>query len=244
MAEATKAYHAVWWVPDGKRRFNSERHTGTLTYYGDENSTLEVYHEPTEGVIFRAYENYDVIWGQSADGQVFSLFNCVFTNQQAQTKTTFNVNFILIGAHVLSLEEPCFDRCVSRFSFLRDWAFSQRITHNSKDDVESFHLDMGKREPLVSVDVEDGVNTNLWGELSYHVTRFTLTAEQNTNYNIEIEGKGSIGKYLSIISEFSEFLSIALFTPQHPHDIKLKNKGMCYTVNFYSSSVSLTTPSM
>lgn len=225
MSEAPKTYHAVWWVPDCKRRFNGSKHTGTLKYNGDENSTLEVYHEPSQGTVFRAYEHYDVVWGESAGGQLFSLFNLVFSSQQDYTKTSFNVNFILIGAHVLTLEEPCFDTCVSRFEFLKDWAFSQRITQSSTQDAEDFHLDMSQREPLTSVEIEEGITTYLWSELSYHVTRDSLAAEQNTNYDIEIKEKGSIRDYLSIISEFTEFLSIALFAPQHPYEIRLKNKG-------------------
>lgn len=233
MANPT-TYHAEWWVPNGSRRFSGERHTGTLTYYGDENSTLEVYHKPSNGTIFRAYANYEVIWGQSADGQVFTLFNAVLIRQENFSKSLFNVNYILIGAHIQSIEESRFDTCVSVFPYLRDWAFTQRISEDRTNDVVDFHLDMGKREPIASIDIENGVRTYLWGQLSYHVSRFMLSAEQSTNYNIEIAEKGSICQYLSLISEFSEFLSIALFSQQYPSEVKFKNKedGLYYPLLF------------
>ena len=218
-------YSAVWWVPEGSQRFSDAKHVGTLTYYGDSHSTLEVYYDRLQGSIFRAYENYDVIWGQSAGGQIFTLFNAVLVKQEDFSKATFEVNFILIGAHIKSLDEPCFDMCVSSFPYLRHWAMSQRFAEESKDDIVSFHLDMSKRKPITSVDFEKGVRAYLWGQLSYNLTRFELSAKQTTNFNIETKGKASIREYLSIIAEFSQFFSIAVFSPQYPSEVKFKNKG-------------------
>lgn len=225
MANTPISYTAVWWVPDGSRRFSDKQHVGTLTYNEESHSVLEVYFDRLQGSIFRAYENYDVIWGQSTGGQAFTLFNAVLVRQEDFSKAMFDVNYILIGAHIKSLEEPCFDTCVSSFPFLKHWAMSQRFKEESKDDIVSFHLDMGKREPITSVNLEKGVRAYLWGQLSYHLSRFELSAKQTTNFNIEVEGKTSIQGYLSLISEFSQFFSIAVFSPQYPNEVKFKNKG-------------------
>ena len=224
-------YTAVWWVPDGGRRFSDKQHVGTLTYNGESHFTLEVYYDRLHGSIFRAYENYDVIWGQSTSGQIFTLFNVVLVKQENFSKAVFDVNFILIGAHIKSLEEPCFDSCVSSYPYLRHWAMNQRFTEESKDDIVTFHFDMRKHDPIASVNFKKGVRAYLWGQISYHLSRFELSAKQTTSFNIEVEEKASIQDYLSFISEFSQFFSIAVFSPQYPNEVKFKNKGQVQYVS-------------
>ncbi len=224
MANTPITYPAVWWVPEGSRRFNGAKHIGTLTYYGDSNSTLEVFHEPSQGTIFRAYERYDVIWGESARGEIFTLFNAVLVRQENFSKSVFNVNFILVGAHINSLEQPYFDTCVAHFPYLRHWAFDQRIKPEPTDNGTTFHLNMEEREPLVSIGLANGMREYLWGRLTYHTTRFDLSAEQATTFNIEKESTASISDFLALVSEFAQFLSIALFSPQYPSEVKFKRK--------------------
>ena len=227
----SKSYQAEWWAPEGSRCFSGERYPGMLTYNREENSTLEIIHSSAGGVFFRFYEKYDVIWGKSANGLCFSLFNVVLVRQQDFSKSEFVVNYILVGQHVLSLDECRFDLCVASFPHLRDWAYCSRIIDEDREDnVLVWNLDMRKRDPIVSVEIEKGVQTYLWPTLSYHVSRFLRTVEQTTTYNIEIREKGSIRRYLSLVSEFSEFLSIALFAQQRPNEIKFRNKqdGLYY----------------
>ena len=223
-------YQAVWWVPDGHRRFSADQHTGILTYHQDENSTLEIILSPSTGSIGRVYEHYDVIYGQSADGHLFTLFDALLIRQHNFTQFRFHVNYILLDAHVDSLEEPVFDRCVAYFTYLKDWAFSPRVSYETKDDgIVEWRLDMGKRDSMASVEIEKGVNTYLWGHLAYHIERFSSTIEQATNYVIETEQKSSIRMFLALVSEFSEFLSIVLYAQQHPSAIKFKDrKGEVY----------------
>lgn len=57
------------------------------------------------------------------------------------------------------------------------------------------------------------------------MSRFDLKAEQTTRYIIESSNKCSIQHFLLLISEFSEFLSIALFCPQYPNEVEFKNQN-------------------
>ena len=222
-------YNAVWWVPEGIRRFSGDRHVGMLTYFGDSNSTLEIYHDRLQGSIFRAYDSYDVIWGQSADGQIFTLFKTAMVRQEQFSLTLFNVDFILIGAHIKSMDEPCFGTCVSSFPYLRNWAFDQRVKVFHTEDGINYHLNMEEREPLISFENEYGFKEYLWGHLSCQTQSYSISVEQITTYNIERRDKASINQYLILMSEFSQFLSIALFCPQHPIAVKFqKEKGEQY----------------
>ena len=65
-------YHGEWWVPavadrDTKMMGHERKYTGTLTYYGDKNSTLELYHTPSN-FHSKHYCQNDVIWGRDANG--------------------------------------------------------------------------------------------------------------------------------------------------------------------------------
>lgn len=216
-------YHGDWWVPDPNHRFSGEKHIGTLTYYGDEKTHLQIIHKPTQGRIFTGFQNYDVIWGEDVKGNKYTLFNSVFTRQEDFSYAEYAVNFVLIGAHVFSRKDKCFATCATRFPYLRNWAHNSRIDIDvSQNDHTICTLDMGKRDPIVEVNLADEINAQLWGQLSYHFDRYNVNAEQVTNYNLETAGKESMDTYLRLISEFSQFLSIALYCKQEPSEIAFK----------------------
>lgn len=222
----TMTINADWWVPDAEHRFNEDKHTGTLTYNEKTGAELDVYIKPSNGRLFSSFTSYDVIWGEAVGGQIITLFNSVLVRQENFTVSHYKVNYILIGRHVQSLDEPCFSLCVTSFPYLKNWAFEQRINAHQEDNGDAvFHLQMSKPGTLVSTELEEGITTSLWELLRWRITRHTLSAEQATSFNIESITAVSIRTCLNLISEFSQFLSIALFSPQNPSEIKFKNKG-------------------
>ena len=218
--------HGSWWVPEGNLRFNGSYYTGTLTYTGTEPTVLEIYHEPTEGVISSKNIQYDVIWGKDANGVSYTLFGAVMIQQHNFTKSTFKINYVLVGAHIESLEEPCFDLCIAEYPYLREWVFDSRIDATTVEDGNTvIRLDDKRKEPIMESTIVDGMRVYLWSQMKKNYTRFSIALEQATNFDIEIHAKASISKYLSIVSWFTQFLSIALFRQQYPSAITLKNKG-------------------
>lgn len=218
-------YPAVWWVPDNCQRFSDAKVAGVLTYNGEEGySTLEVIFDSTEHSSYRAYESYDVIWGQAVGGQVFSLFNCVMIRAENYTKYVFQVNYILVGEHVRGLDEPSYQKCVTSFQYLRNWAFDQKMSSKDTGNHTIFDLDMGRDHKLSNIEFGNRIISYLWVEVSFHVTRYTLNANERTNYVIDSEDKLTIRQYLNFVAEFAEFFSIAVFCPQHPETIQFKNK--------------------
>ena len=65
----------------------------------------------------------------------------------------------------------------------------------------------------------------LWGQLTDNINRFSIRADQVTNLNIDTVQNTSLNTFLKTISEFSQFLSIALFAEQHPSEVIFANKG-------------------
>ena len=134
-------YHGEWWVPAkldrNLRKFclDSEpseglvtKYKGDLVYYGDEDTTLELHHYPSNFHAHLFHQN-DVMWGQDANGNIFTLFNAAITQRTGVdfSTTKFVVGLVLIGEHVYSGEEARFRKCVVQFPYLRNWAFHNMI---------------------------------------------------------------------------------------------------------------------
>ena len=223
MANPT-TYHGVWQVPDSRGMY-TRQFTGTLTYYGDKPSTLELIHEPNSGSV-AVNAQYDVLWGEDAGGVRYSLFGATMIREADFSKFTFLVRFILIGRHVKSLEEPCFDSCWVKFPYLNHWALDSRFNGGARSNMTIVSFDLGKRPPVLTAEIEENVKIMLWGRVNDHFTPYEITAFQATDLNIDTPESTSLNTYLKTISEFSQFLSIALFAEQHPSEVVFANKGV------------------
>ena len=198
-----------------------------MTYYGDKTSTLEIIHKPTQGTIFRGYETYDVIWGQDAAGNIYTLFGATRTEHTLGdfTKAKYAIQYILIGRHIQSLDEPFFDKCDVRFTYLNRWALESRISRNASQSQTIISLDLGYRPPFLSLETDDGYRLLLRGLLSDTDDRYSFTANQETYLCIEATNKAPISEFLRNASEFSQFLSFALFAEQFPSEVRLSVNG-------------------
>lgn len=230
-------FHGEWWVPavadhdtrmifsEPEKMMGSEKkYTGTLTYYGDADATLELYHVPSN---FHSshYSQNKVMWGKDANGNVFTLFNVMMKEQQMGdfTCTKFVVGLILMGEYVLSIEDTRFKSCEVHFPYLRNWAFHNNITRNNAGTSVSFKTPYTATKLLEAIN-DDGAYWRLWQCPSINRTIHDLTIKQTTEFEIEAMTEQSIRSYLKQIEEFSQFLSITLYGDQNPTEIKLTNK--------------------
>ena len=217
---APRVFHGEWWVPAKRIRENGglvvysegpgKKFTGTLTYNGDSESILELYHIPSD-LPSTIYHENEVMWGQDANGTIYTLF-CVKIKEQNQwdfTNTLFSVDFILIGGHVSNLTEICFDSCYVQYPYLRDWAFYCNAPHN--------HI-------LVDVPMDDGVKWLLRNRVEKQESRYDLTISRKTELVIESLKGLSIDESLKYIREFSQFLSVALYCEQEPSAVYFVEK--------------------
>ena len=233
-------FNGVWWVPDARGMY-TRQFTGTLTHYGDKPSTLELINEPNSGSI-AAYGYYDVIWGQDAIGVDYSLFAVSMVKERDFTKITFLVRYILVGKHVKSLDEACFDTCCVKYQYLNHWALDSRFDCSKNGNVTVVSLDVGIRDPFLSVITDDGLRLFLWGQISNNLKRYEITATQVTNLSIDVPNNVSLITFINKINEFSRFLSIALFAEQHPREILFANKGVRINYPLLFDTVTSTEP--
>ena len=231
-------YHGEWWVPapqdpgmcssfleEPRKLMGLEtKYKGTLTYYEDKDSTLELYLYPSN---FHAkhYCQNDVMWGQDANGNIFTLFNVTMKEQQRVdfTDTKFVVAYILIGEHVLSAFDKCYRSCIVHFPYLRNWAFHDNITQSKSGTIASFKSPIFVEKLLETMNVEDVWWRLLQGQ-TINRTIHNLTITQTTTLEIEALEATSIRSCIRHIEEFAQFLSIALYCDQNPTEVKFVNK--------------------
>jgi len=237
MSQNPQIYHGEWWVPavadrDTRMMFlqpegmmgHERKYTGTLTYYGDKTSTLELYHTPSNFHSSHYHQN-DVIWGRDANGNIFTLFNVMMNEQRLGdfTCAKFVVAYILIGEHVLSAFDKHFGSCIVQFPYLRNWAFHDNITHSNAGTLVSFKSPIFAEKLLETMN-EEGVWWRLWQGQTINRTIYDLKITQATTLEIETLDAISIRSCMRHIEEFAQFLSIALYCDQNPTEVKFVNK--------------------
>lgn len=232
-------YNGIWRFPEYNslmQRSVIQNCMGTLHYYPNKPSILEVYHQPSEGVISRMFGSYDTIWGEDANGYAFTLFNATMVSHTDLSKTVFSVHYCLIGRNVESIDTPVFDRCFVRFPYLKNWACKLRIDISDQEEQILTIVKKDEDLPILETMVEDGITLMLFNTIHYHHTRYDTTIKEDTILQLRSDEPLSIRRFLKLVYIFKQFLSIALFGDQHPCDIEfrlsseenLKNSKLLY----------------
>lgn len=236
MSKSPQIFHGEWWVPAKADPSNSifmtlpegaeKKYTGTLTYYGDEDSTLELYHVPSN---FHSshYHHNDVMWGKDANGNIFTLFNVEIKEHTwgDYTTTEFVVGLILIGEHILSINERWIKKCRVRFPYLNNWLFYETKKYITPLYYNEFDLAASIREiKLLEVEVENGMFWRLCHHMTVAESIEGIAINKIPYLVIESSQPNSLYSYLKHIVEFEQFLSIALFGEQKHSSIQLPSK--------------------
>ena len=229
-------YHAEWWVPakadPSNRMFptlpegSEQRYTGNLMYDAESGTTLELYIVPSR-FNSKHYTHNDVIWGADANGNLFTLFNVEMKTWRKGefSKSEFSVGMILLGEHVLKLEDTRYGQCIVKFPYLKKWAFDNRLSHDLDKNNISFSLtDQDKNRTMVLSEVGKGLEWKLNFIYDVYWNDFDATIKQDTYLLIKASEDVSIRNFLNQTIEFSQFLSIALFCEQSPNEVTLVNK--------------------
>lgn len=230
-------FHGEWWVPavaDHNTRMLAlhpermmgleDKYTGTLTYYGDKDATLELYHVPSNFHSSHYHEN-EVMWGKDANGHIFTLFNVSLMEQPMGdfTCTKFVVSIILMGEHVLTVNDELWKKCIVRFDYLNNWLFNETKKYiNPTIDNNTFHLDVARgNKILLDVTIEDGLNWKLGNRIIVSEDLRGISINKNTFLEIETSKPISFTTIIKHVAEFEQFLSIALYCEQSFDSIQL-----------------------
>lgn len=89
---------------------------------------------------------------------------------------------------------------------------------------EVLSLDIESKGCLVDFELEDDLQFTVLGQMSDHFSRYDISIEQNTILKISAGKKKCVSSFLHICSEFSNFLSLALFSGQYPNELLFMNR--------------------
>lgn len=236
-------FHGEWWVPavadyntcmialNPEQMMGHEtKYPGTLTYYEDSNSTLELYRIPSKFHSHYYHQN-KVMWGRDANGNIFTLFNVLMKEQHLGdfTNTKFIVDMILIGEHVLSLDYNKYSRCVIKYSYLVNWTFYEtrdviNTCYNHQDKffnltvpyqtINIFEASIDKTSKWI-LNQNNSIGNDIQGFQIMPTPYFEICATEPT----------SLKSYIMQIKEFTQFLSIALFGIQDPVSVEFIIEG-------------------
>lgn len=230
-------FHGEWWVPakaDPHNRFSpflslsegcEQKCMGTLVYHGDKDSALELYTNPSY-ISGRYYKYNDVMWGKDANQMRYTLFNVFMKDEPLGdfTKHSFDVGLILVGDHVLSLDEIRFSESIIQFPYLRNWAFHNNISFKKETSNHHYILSAENQwKPLLEVEMDNQTKWVLRDKYIPKQTEYDLTITQVTEFFVKSHGF-SVHDCIQQIREFAQFLSIALYCDQNPTEIILMNK--------------------
>lgn len=237
MNNSPQTYHGEWWVPAVADRNTrvvfpepgimmglEKKYTGTLTYYGDKNTILELYHVPSD-YHSSHYANNNVIWGRDANGHVFTLFNVMLNSAIGfdMASVDFVVGVVLIGKHVLSADDILWKRCIVSFDYLNNWLFNETRKHITTTFINNtYHLDaaIGIKNQL-EVAIEKGLSWKLENSIRVSEDVQGISISKNPFLEIETSKPISLKMMLKQIGEFEQFLSIALYCYQSFESIQL-----------------------
>lgn len=237
MTNNPQIYHGEWWVPAKADPSNNmfmtvpegleKKYTGTLTYYGDKDATLELYHVPSN-YHYSHYEYNKVLWGKDSNGRIFTLFNVAMREKRGMdfSSVTYVVGMILIGEHVLSISEGWTQKCLAYFPYLNNWIFYETqhfIKANFGENSFLLHAAF-KKQALFDVKINDGTCLKLCNSHTIENRVEGYRIFRKPYFEIETSEPQSLEYYFKLISELEQFLSIALFSEQNHSEIEFLDR--------------------
>ena len=219
-----QTYHGLWWIPDGVQRFEATPRMGTLTIEKDGSAQLDIYVLQKKTPSFKTYASYDVIWGDTADGYRVTLFDAKLVQDMNKPELFCNsyiIKQVVLGAHIMTGDEPYYECCVSKYRYLRNWAYDSSV--GIADFVKSNDFRCNNIQ-LLNVDIEDGIVLNIDQHYDVQNNAYEKVFIQTSVLTFQASELQSINHYLELTGKFSLFLSFALFSRQLPFDIMVLNR--------------------
>lgn len=241
MDKVIETWNGEWWVPQSEIP-NALNAVGRLLYYENKNPELEITVISTAHAFLWPDKKYPVIYGTDAQGNEFSLFNADLQPQKDSSKYVYSIDYILIGAQIPTLNDTLFfTKAIVKFPHLRDFFFIQRLSITEDNNATVFRIDNNPKLTEYKVNIDE---RNTWSFISNIGTTINaeynadIHIEQNTSLLIEHNDIQSVDYFLHQIYEFSQFLSIALFSNQQPSEIVLADEESTQAKLLYKPKAS------
>ena len=212
------SYTGTWWVPtDDPNIPPSKKVVGNLILPENGGMKLEVFGSIDGVSTFQ--QIVDVLWGTDYNGTDYTLFNLRW--QKSGNSVLYWIQYVIVGEHRTSMDDACYIECHVEYPHLREWtevrldAWGENYDYNN--DV--FSTSIGKDTTFLQGAIEGEFAYKIIGRNTYYPSESEVKIANQTQLHIQPSTALSIHSFITLIREFSQFISLAQFSVQHPAKI-------------------------
>ena len=223
----TKEYKGIWWLPhdEGNQIPGTllvEQDRIVLETIGTLGSESPIDHLMEENVV-----QHNVIWGISSESNKISIFNSheamTFNTSCPFSTAKYTAQVVAVGKHIRSLDEPGNYDIKVYFDELTYWFNPNCIHYNGNENLFTWSADLNNANH-VSIQIEDGCNLEIHGEIQFSHTKTRVEIEQFSTLNFIFTKPVSMQDAKRKVFTFEQFLSFATLTPVQYSSFKLIDK--------------------
>lgn len=220
MDKKSEIWRGEWWLPCEENQ-QPNKISGKLTCFTDDKPLLELIFSSSNNILhYMVFDRQPVVYGTSVNGEKYTIFH-TFVRQISNSSIVLSAEYFITGAHIKSLDEKCFYKALVEYPNLKQWVFYNRVLKEETDDSLTLKIPYHQIPETLSVEVEDGITWHLRSQLWMSGGEDDLHIMQDTNLGIYSNQKVSLNQILQSMSEFSQFLSVALLSRQAPTHVFL-----------------------
>ena len=227
MAESV-TYLGTWWLPKDSTMDVSKRPVGILTIYENGGCELELHNT---NISAGELPYIDVLWGQDSRGVKYSLFN--LECRQWSHIVKYVAQYVLQGLLIESITSPSFKECNVAYTYLNEW--TELTTMSIPNDYynKKITINYGEENVYVQGELEPTIHYKIVDWFGYSTEKTSLNAQILTKFQIVSDDPISMGKFFGYVQEFTQFLSLALFSKQYPSALYFRRKNDDYSFRLY-----------
>ena len=214
----TQKYKGLWWLPyDEGNQIPGiliiERDHIVLETIGALGSESPMDHFVGDKVV-----QHDVIWGISSESKEISIFNSheaiIFNTSCPFSTAKYTAQVVAVGKHISSLDESGNYDVKVYIDELPYWFNPNCLHFNSNEKLFAWSADLNNANH-VTVQIEDGCNLELQGEVQIKHTKtgMRVEVEQLSTLNFAFTKPVSMQDAKRKVFTFEQFLSFATLTP-------------------------------
>lgn len=227
MAESV-TYLGTWWLPKDNTMDVRKRPVGILTIYENGRCELELHNT---NIVAGELQYIDVLWGQDSRGVNYSLFN--LECRKWSHSVNYVAQYVLQGLLIESITSPSFIECNVAYTNLNEWTGLTMMSVPNDYQNNKITINYGKENVYIQGELESGVQYRVVDWLGYSTEKTSLNAQIISKYQIVSDKPLSIGRFIDYVQEFTQFLSLALFSKQYPSALYFRVKNEVFSFRLY-----------
>lgn len=218
------SYTGTWWVPTGNPDIPpSKKVVGNLILPEGGGMKLELFGSIDGVGTFQ--QIVDVLWGTDYNGTDYTLFNLRW--QKSGNSVHYWIQYVLVGEHRTSMDDACYIECHVEYPHLREWTEVRLDAWGENYDYDNdvFSIKIRQDTTFLQGTIEGEFAYKIIGRNTYYPSESEVKIANQTQLHIQPNTALSIHSFITLIREFSQFISLAQFSVQHPAKIYFLKEG-------------------